>query len=159
MALDCDSSVGGIYLRYRNKQDFKDNIEDYEEYYKKYEWPIYGLHGGEYSVGDYPFINYEKSELVEHFTDSYYYHSTGDYYGEGEPIEDIKDNYKEIFWNMVIDTIEKLNRGMNELGINTTDDFIFFHCDHDQSNEEFDEMVSKTVNKELMERLINRNRL
>lgn len=156
MVLDCDSSVGMVSLRYRNKEHFQKNLETYEKNYEEYNWAIYGLHGSEYSPGECEFIDYQKSELVEHFMDSYYYHSFGDYFGEGNPIEDIKDNYKEIFWDMVVDTIKKLRAEMNQLGINVTDDFIFFHCDHDQSCEELDKMISKTVDKEFMLRLINK---
>ena len=87
------------------------------------------------------------------FMDSYYYHETGCYYGDGEPIHEMKDNYKEILWDMVICTINRLKMEIENLGIHTTDDFIIFHCDHDQSYEERDRMICMTVDRETIKRI------
>lgn len=153
IAFDCDSSVGMVSLRYRNKSSFEREVSRYEEYQKKYGWEVYGLHGSEYDPGEFAFIEYQQSDFVKHFTDSYYYHEVGCYYGAGEPIEDIKDNYEEIFWDMIIDTINRLKGEIKELGIHTTDNFIIFHCDHDQSYEDRDKMISMTVDSETMRSL------
>lgn len=150
IVLDCDSSVGMVVPRYRNRKHFEDALSSYEEYKKKYGWEIYGLHGGEYDPGEFPFLEYKQSKVVRHFTDSYYFYEVGEYYGEGEPIEGIEDNYREIFWDMIVDTINRLKDKMDELGVHTADKFIMFHCDHDQSYEERDKMISMTVDEELM---------
>ena len=131
LALDCDSDVGMISLRYNNRLRFQEKIPEYEEYEKEYGWKVYGLCGSEYDVGEFGFINYKNTELVKHFKDSYYYHSTGDYLGEGEPMEEIKDNREEILWTMVTEAIIRLKEETGELGIDTVDDFIFFACGHD----------------------------
>lgn len=47
IAFDCDSFVGSILLRYRNRKAFECEVSRYEEY--------------------------QKTETVKHFTDSYYY--------------------------------------------------------------------------------------
>lgn len=153
MVLDCDSSVGMVSLRYRNKSAFKSELSTYEEYEKKYGWKTYGLHGSEYDPGEFAFIEYQKSDFVRHFEDSYYYYAVGEYYGKGEPLDDIEDDYEEIFWDMIIDTINRIKGEIKEIGIHTTDNFIFFHCDHDQSYEERDKMMSMTVDSELMRSL------
>lgn len=36
IAFDCDSSVGAVVLRYRNKSFFEREVSRYEEYQKKY---------------------------------------------------------------------------------------------------------------------------
>ena len=161
MALDCMSDIGGIALRYRNEKHFQTNLASYEEARKKnpswyINYGIYGLHGSQYAVGEYEFIQYKASKLVKHFLDSCCYHCTEEYYGEGEPIEAIKENYKAIYWDMIIDTINKLKNEIVEIGIDITGDFIFFHCDHDQSFEERDKMIRYTVSEELMQKLIDK---
>lgn len=153
LVFDCDSDTGAISLRYRNKQHFINEVRRYEEYNAKYGWAIYGLHGSEYEPGEFPFIEYEMSKLVKHFTDSYYYYEVGTYYGEGKPMEDIKDKYRELFWELVIDTIERLKNSISQIGIDTTDNFIIFHCDHDQSYEDRDKMICKTVDDELIQKI------
>lgn len=153
LVFDCDSDTGAISLRYRNKQHFLNEVSRYEEYNKKYGWAIYGLHGSEYEPGEFPFIEYETSKRVKHFTDSYYYYEVGTYYGEDKPMEDIKDNYRELFWELVIDTIERLKDNISQIGIDTAEDFIIFHCDHDQSYEERDKMIRKTVDDELIQKI------
>ena len=154
IAFDCDSSVGQIVLRYRNKTSFECKKSRYEEYQHKYGWPIYGLWGSEYDVGEFEIIEYQPTENVKHFTDSYYYHEVGNYYGLGEPIEDIKDNYREIYWSMIVNTINRLKAEISNLGICTTDNFIIFHCDHDESQEERKEKISMTVDNAMIEFLI-----
>ena len=155
LVFDCDSDVGAISLRYRNRQHFINEVSRYEEYNKKYGWEIYGLHGSEYEPGEFSFIEYENTKLVKHFTDSYYFYEVGTYYGEGKPLEDIKDNYRELFWNLVIETIVRLKDDVLQIGIDTTDNFIIFHCDHDQSYEERDKMICMTVDEETMKRIRN----
>lgn len=39
-------------------------------------------------------------DFVKRFKDSHYYYTVGDYYGEGETVECIKDDYEELFWEM-----------------------------------------------------------
>lgn len=153
MVLDCDSEVGGVWLRYNNKAHFKKELPKYQEYLKKYGWEIYGLYGSEYEPGNFASIEYQKTKFVEHFTNSYYYHSIGDYFGEGKPILNIKENYKDVFWEMVLETINKLKLEIKDIGIDITSDFIFFCCDHDQSDEERKDFISKTVDKELIDKL------
>lgn len=153
LVFDCDSDVGVISLRYRNRQQFQNKISKYEEYNKKYGWAVYGLHGSEYEPGEFPFIEYKDTKLVKHFKDSYYYYAVGDYYGEGKPMVDIKDNYEDIFWEIIIDIIERLKCTAIQIGIHTTEDFIIFHCDHDQSYEDRDKMICKTVDEETMKRI------
>ncbi|MBQ4531214.1 MAG: hypothetical protein IJA36_11530 [Lachnospiraceae bacterium] len=153
MAFDCDSSVGMISLRYRNRQQFNSELNTYEDYNKKYGWKIYGLQGSEYDPGEFEFINYQKTALVKHFLDSYYYHAVGEYYGEGTPIKEIKNNYKTIFWDMIVDTIQRLKEEMKSLGIHTTEKFIMFHCDHDQSYEEVEKMMRMTVESDILQSL------
>lgn len=153
IAFDCDSSVGSVVLRYRNRSSFEREISVYEEYQKEYGWAVYGLYGSEYDVGEFDIIEYQKSELVTHFMDSYYYHKVGDYHGAGEPIEDIADNYQGIFWDMMICTINRLKSEVQGFGIHTTDDCIIFHCDHDESQDERKEKISITVDSETMKRL------
>lgn len=159
MSLDCDSSVGGAYLRYNNRERFQEHLPEYKKYFKKYGygWEVYGLHGSEYEPGEFAYIEYNNTKLVKHFSDSYYYYSMDHYFGDDEPIEDIKENYEDIFWEMVEETINKLKNEMEEIGINIEKDFIFFYCDHDQSCEERDKMICKTVDKNLMEKLINKS--
>ena len=154
LALDCDSDVGQICLRYNNTARFTERIPEYQKYYIKYGWKVYGLHGSEYDVGEFAFIEYQRSGLVKHFLDSYYYYAIGDYYGEGEPIEEIKEHYHEIFWDMVESTIQRLKPELKEIGIDAAEHIIFFCCDHDQSEEDMDKMKSHTVNSELMTKLI-----
>lgn len=113
-----------ISLRYRNRQQFENEVSRYEEYNKKYGWEIYGLHGSEYEPGEFSFIEYENTKLVKHFTDSYYYYEVGTYYGEGKPLEDIKDNYRELLWDLVIETIVRLKDDVSQIGVDTTDSFI-----------------------------------
>lgn len=153
MVFDCDSSVGMISLRYRNRQQFNSELKTYEEYKNKYGWEIYGLQGSEYAPGEFVFLDYQATEFVEHFLDSYYYHAVGEYYGDGTPIEEIKNNYETIFWDMIVETINRLKGEMESLGIHTTEKFILFHCDHDQSFEEMEEMMCMTVDAELMQSL------
>lgn len=57
LALDCDSDVGMISLRYNNRLRFQEKIPEYEEYEKEYGWKVYGLCGSEYDVGEFRFIN------------------------------------------------------------------------------------------------------
>lgn len=153
IAFDCDSSVGTVVLRYRNRSSFELEVSRYEEYQKKYGWAVYGLYGSEYDVGEFDIIEYQKTETVKHFTDSYYYHEVGSYYGVGEPIEDIKDNYHEIFWDMVLFAINRLKADIGKFGISTTDNFIIFHCDHDESQEDREKKISMTVDSETMKKL------
>lgn len=152
LVFDCDSDVGMISLRYNNISRFENTKQEYAEY----DMPMYGLHGLEYSVGEFGFINHQKSDIVAHFTASYYYHRIGDYFREDEPIEEIKDNYEEIYWIMIEDTIKQLQKEIGDLGINATDDFVIFYCDHDQSQEDRDIMISKTVDVQLMQALIEK---
>lgn len=154
IALDCDSDVGMISLRYNNRMHFMKKLPEYEEYENEYGWKVYGLCGSEYDVGEFGFIDYKNTELVKHFKDSYYYHSTGDYLGKGEPMEDIKDDRTEILWAMVTEAIVRLKKEIGELGIDTVEDFIFFACGHDQSDAARIGMMKITVDQEIMDKLI-----
>lgn len=68
----------------------------------------------------------------------------------------IEDNYMEIFWEVIIDTINKLKTEMEEWGVHITEDFIFFHCGHDQNYEERDRMIAMTVDENMMKQLSGR---
>jgi len=153
LVFDCDSDIGSISLRYRNKQQFQNEISRYEEYNQKYGWMVYGLHGCEYDPGEFSFIEYKDTTLVKYFKDSYYYYSVGEYYGKGKPMEDIKDNYEDIFWEMIIDVIKRLKHEITQIGILTTEDFIVFYCDHDQTVEDRDKMLRKIVDEETMRKI------
>ena len=136
---DCDSDVGMISFRYNNLTRFENTKREYADD----DMVIYGLHGLEYSVGEFGFIDYQKTDLVAHFTASYYYHRIGDYFREDEPIEEIKDDFEDIFWHMIEDTIQQLQS-----------DIVMFYCDHDQSQEARDVMIAKTVDAAFMKKLI-----
>lgn len=55
---------------------------------------------------------------------------------------------------MIVDTILRLKDEMKKIGIDITENFIMFCCDHDQSDEERDRMIRWTVEEELMRKLI-----
>lgn len=150
LVFDCDSDVGMISLRYQNISRF----ENIKLEYADDDIPLYGLHGLEYSVGEFGFINYQKTDLVAHFTASCYYHRIGDYFREDEPIEEIKDNFEDIFWHMIEDTIRQLQTEVHALGIHTTNDIVMFYCDHDQSQEDRDAMIARTLDAAFMKKLI-----
>lgn len=156
LALDCDPAVGMIALRYNNRARFEQMRPDYESYAEEYGWPVYGLYGSEYSVGDFGFISYDRSPLVKHFTDSYYYHEVGDYFGEGEPIEEIKADHREIYWMMIVTTIKRLQTELAAIGIDGDEEMIFFCSGHDQSDEEKDALLRLTVEGSLLEKLLAR---
>lgn len=150
LVFDCDSDVGMISFRYNNLTRFENTKREYADD----DMVIYGLHGLEYSVGEFGFIDYQKTDLVAHFTASYYYHRIGDYFREDEPIEEIKDDFEDIFWHMIEDTIQQLQSEIHTLGIHTTKDIVMFYCDHDQSQEARDVMIAKTVDTAFMKKLI-----
>lgn len=154
LVFDCDSDVGMISLRYNNLTRFENTKREYADD----DMVIYGLHGLEYSVGEFAFIDYQKTDLVAHFTASYYYHRIGDYFREDEPIEEIKDDFEDIFWHMIEDTIQQLQSEVHTLGIHTTKDIVMFYCDHDQSQEDRDIMISKTVDAAFMKKLIEKTK-
>ena len=60
LVLNCDPSVGMIVLRYNNRARFEQRRPDYESYAEEYGWPVYGFCGGEFSVGEFGFIPYDK---------------------------------------------------------------------------------------------------
>lgn len=165
LAFDCDSEVGQLCLRYGNQKLFQEDIKNFDDYADMYQpYGKYGLHGAKYTVGNFGFIEWENSGDVEHFLDSYYYYRTGDYFGEGEPMEvltvngkelkgkQLAENIKEIWENMILDCINRLKR--EKLGLDTTEDFIIFMCDHDISAEEFEVSIKKTVDKQLFKKLL-----
>ncbi len=169
MVFDCTSEIGQIAFRYNNRAHFTAHLAEYERYYKEYGWSVYGLHGSEYEPGEFAFIDYETTKLVEHYFDSYYYYSWDEnYFGEGEPeglldkegnVSKESETFRASLWDLVIKTIERLMDDIHkgDIGIDISDDFIFFHCDHDQSYEERDKMISKTVSSKLMDKLINKS--
>lgn len=170
VVLDCCSDNGQICIRYGNKQHFQENLKDFERYAYLYQpYGKYGLHGMKYSVGDFGFIDFEESEEVKHFLDSYYYYRVGDYWGEEKPVEvlevnghklkgdDLKEHIKEIWENLILDCIKQLQK--NDIGLDITEDFIIFMCDHDISNEEFEQYVKKTVDAALFDKLLAESNL
>ena len=156
LVLDCDPSVGMITLRCNDRARFERMRPDYEAYAEEYGWPVYGFYGSEYSVGEFAFIPYEKSPLVKHFTDSYYYHAVGDYFGEGEPLEEIGEKYEEIYWSMITTVIKRLQTELEAIGIDGCEDLVFFCSGHDQTDEERVAMLRWTVEEPLVEKLLAR---
>lgn len=157
MALICDYSRGMILLGYNNKTRFKEMLSKFILYRNRYGLPIYGLYGNEYNVFEFEFIGYHVTELVDRFVDSCCYYSTGKYNGTGEPIEDIKNNYQELYLEMITETINRLKFELKTLGIDISDDFIFFYRDINHSIEEQNAMLLKTVDKELVEKASKMN--
>ena len=154
IVLDCDSSVGDVVLQYRNRSSFESELSTYEEYENEFGLAVYGLYGSEYEPGEFEIIDYQKTGLVKHFMDSYYYFQTGCSISDKEPINDIKDSCTNIFRDMVVSTINRLKPEIKNPGIHTTDNFIIFHCDHDRTYECRDKMIGMTVDKKIMEDLI-----
>lgn len=169
IAFDCNSEVGQVSLRYGSNAHFKEiskNFHKVSKYYRPY--GRYGLRGQQYDVGEfvfigslehngYIFLNFDSD--TSHFFDSYYYHNIGDYFGEGEPIEGFdsgevlnRETVTPLFQEMVIDCINRLkeNGGL----INTTEDFIIFMCDLQNSPEENAELLKKTVDPKLFDKLM-----
>ena len=54
---------------------------------------------------------------------------------------------------MVLYTINRLKTEIGELGIRITENFIIFHCDHDESKEDREKKISMTVDSETMKKL------
>lgn len=154
LVFDCDSDGGQICLRYANTAYFNESLKDFEQYkYMFGPYGKYGLRGYKYSVGDFPFIDFEYSPQVQQFLDTYYYYDTGDYCGEGAPIAGLEETYKEIWKDMILSCIRRLKGEYRKL--RTTDDFIIFMCDHDQSDEDTEEWIKWTVDSELFSKLLN----
>lgn len=153
LVFDCDSDVGGISLRYNNMAHFQEKVQNFERYQFMYEpYGKYGLHGYQYDVGDFPFLKYQKEPLVAHFLDSYYYYAIGDYYGEGEPVQGLEDSYRDIWKNMILSCIERLQKEYDKLHV--TEEFVIFMVDHDQSDKEIEEYVKWTVEETLFQKLL-----
>lgn len=154
LVFDCDSEGGQICLRYSNMAHFNETLKAYEQYkYMFAPYGKYGLRGYKYAVGDFPFIDFEYPSLVQQFLDAYYYYDTGDYWGEGEPIAGLENTYREIWKEMILSCIRQLQKEYPKL--HTTDDFIIYMCDHDQSDEDTEEWMKWTVEPALFDRLLN----
>lgn len=165
IVFDCDLDVGQIVLRYCNLEKFENLKQEWEEYEYMYEpYGQNGLFGLKYnSVGDFPMLKYGYNGMTKHFLDSYYYYSVGDYYGEEKPIEvfeingqklkknKLKKEIENIFVTMIVDTIYDI-KNMSDI-INYDDDYLVFMCDHDISNDDFEEWVRKTNDDELVDKL------
>lgn len=151
LVFDCDSSVGQIVLRYQSEENFQNSLKEYKG---EEERQLYGMHGLEYEVGEFKSITYDPLPMLAWFTDSYYYYKTEEYYGEGGPIPGLEDRYQEIFWDLLYRNCERFAKELKEIGIDTTEDVIFFCCDHDQSESELDLMIRQTVDSALVKRLI-----
>lgn len=155
LVFDCDSDVGQICLRYANAAHFAAMLQSYERYKYMYEprgYGKYGLRGYKYSVGDFPFIEFDYPAGVTEFLDTYYYYETGDYCGAGEPIAGLESSYKEIWRAMLLSCIRRLKAEYT--GLRTTDDFIVYMCDHDQSDEDTEALIQLTVDAGLFNRLL-----
>lgn len=153
LVFDCDSEGGQLCLRYSNIAHFDEMLKTYEHYEYMYApYGKYGLRGYKYAVGDFPFIDFEYPLLVKHFLDSYYYYDTGDYGGEGQPIPGLENTYREIWKGMILSCIRRLKEKYPKL--HTTDDFIIYMCDHDQSDEDTEEWIKWTVEPRLFDRLL-----
>lgn len=154
LVFDCDSETGQICLRYSNIAHFNKELEEYERYRYMFEpYGKYGLRGYKYSVGDFRFIDFEYDAVVEHFLDSYYYYATGDDCGKGDPIAGLENDYMQIWKDMILSCIKRLQ--VEYSGLRTTDDFIIYMCDHDQSDEMAEEWIKLTVPEALFRKLLN----
>lgn len=165
IVFDCDLEVGQIVLRYSNLENFENLKQSWENY--KYMYRPYGqngLFGLKYDVGGFPMLKYAYDGMTEHFLNSCYYYSVGDYYGEGEPINAIElsgqtlkgDNLgaeiENIFIKMIMDIIDEI-RGMSDI-INYDDDYLVFMCTHDITNDDFEKWVRKTNDDKLVDKLV-----
>ena len=86
-----------------------------------------------------------KTELI-HFD-----YSDGKRHNDGEFYIGLAPEMRDIFEEIIVNCIQRLKN--DDLGLDKTEDFIMFMCDHDISNETFAQYVSRTVDKELFERL------
>ncbi len=171
IVFDCDYETGQIVLRYSNNRVFQELTKHFEEYRDLYEpYGKNGLFGMKYnSVGDFPELKAQYEEITNDFLDSYYYYSVGDYYGDSELIDKIEignevmegeeleiqgeksDGIAYIYTRLVMDTIDYVKENIAKIDI--TNDFLIFMCDHDISNEEFEEYVRKTNDRGLVDTL------
>lgn len=153
LVFDCDSDSGQICLRYSNMAHFKNMLKSYEQYkYMFAPYGKYGLRGYKYSVGEFLFIDFEYSVYVNHFLESYYFYKNGEYWGDGEPIQAIDATYEAIWRSMILKCIKRLQSEYSLL--NTTDDFVIFMCDHDQSDEDSEAWLKWTVDTKLFNKLL-----
>ena len=169
LVFDCESDIAQICLRYGNEAHYAKISKDFEKYADLYNGKRNGLHGQKYSVGEFPFIGsveyngyvfLQFDEQTEHFLKSCYYHNIGEYYGEGDPIEQLdsgevlnETTVKELFYEMIIDCIERLKQNIGFLNI--TQDFIFYMCDSTYSSLENEELMKKTVDSDILDKLNN----
>ncbi|WP_294372532.1 hypothetical protein [uncultured Clostridium sp.] len=165
IVFDCDNSVGQVVIRAGNIKRYKESLIDFDKYADMYEpYGKIGIRGYKYSVGDFDFIEVTFNEYVTKFFDIYYYVMTGEepYYDyededyEEETVIDVtlemKQDYKIFFEELILDCINKL-KNVTE-NIDKTDDFIMYMCYHDCSDEDAEELMKKTVDKELFEKLL-----
>ena len=80
----------------------------------------------------------------------------GDYFGEGEPLEEIRENYQEIYWSMITTVIKRLQTELEAIGIDGCEDMVFFCSGHDQTDEERVAMLRLTAEGSLVEKLLTR---
>ena len=167
LVFDCESEIAQISLRYGNEAHYAKRSKEFEKYADLFEGRRNGLNGYKYSVGDFAFIgSIEASgyiflhfdEHTKHFLDSCYYHNVGEYYGEDDPIEQLdsgevlkKDTVTELFYEMIIECIERLKQNIRFL--NVTEDFIFYMCDNTFASDRNEELMKKTVDPETIDKL------
>lgn len=75
----------------------------------------------------------------------------GGFCKDGEFFIGLASKLMQIFEEIIVNCILRLKN--DELGLDKTEDFIMFMCDHDISNEDFAKYVSRTVGKDLFEQL------
>lgn len=68
--------------------------------------------------------------------------------------EKLHDSIREIFWDIVFECTLRLKENIDF--IDKTDSFIIYALDHDQSAEEKKRSMLKSVDKDLLERLIHK---
>lgn len=193
IALQLESDVGGITLKYMTKSLFREVAAYYKGRGYK-DCQLYGLHRLEYyGLGNFSRIECsDYSEILQYFFDMYYFIQTKLWYGKGIypkqlktidgsnifQMEEYKDRivppkamvivpkeedriywgiaarYCELFFEIVIDVIEKLKE--NTDFIDKTEDFVIYASDHDVSYETFDELFLKTVDKDTYNTLLSR---
>ena len=164
LVFDCDSENGQICLRYGSEPHFAKISKKYNICQEKQQ---YKLHRFKYSVGDYAFIgSIQHNGYVclafdsdtEHFLESYYYHCIWQYFGQGSPITNLdsgeilnKETVKTLFYEMILECICRLKENLSFL--HTTEDFIFYMCDHQNSIKDNEKLMKKTVDLPLFTKL------
>lgn len=182
IVFDCEVADQYVYLRYASESDYEKLLANYERYAHMYEpYGLKGLFGYKYnSIGDFNYIECDAAnDILDQFRDRYdrvQRYEFDIFEDENAERPDVAFEYKgktlkcdtpvkellecenrlseklfSLFEDIIVNCIERLKA--DDLGLDKTADFIMFMCDHDESNEDFAEGVSRTVDKKLFERL------